>query len=94
MAGPSKGFVIIQSGQPYSVIDYSGAVGSIFYSIYDGITNPIVPLNTAIPGLHAAERSHGAKWCHSGFPALNPACFTVPAALSRRLNCGRQFPTG
>ena len=35
---------IIQSGQPYSVIDYSGAVGSIYYSTFDGITNPIVPL--------------------------------------------------
>ena len=39
-----QGVVIVQSGQPYSVIDYSGAVGSTFYSINDGITNPIVPL--------------------------------------------------
>ena len=35
---------VIQSGQPYSVVDYSGAVGSIFYGDNDGITNPIVPL--------------------------------------------------
>ena len=39
-----QGLVIVQSGQPYSVIDYSGAVGSIYYGIFDGITNPIDPL--------------------------------------------------
>ena len=42
-----QGVVIVQSGQPYSVIDYSGAVGSIYYGIFNGITNPIVPLNYA-----------------------------------------------
>ena len=41
------GIAVIQSGQPYSIIDYSGAVGSIFYSTFNGITNPIVPLNYA-----------------------------------------------
>ena len=35
---------VLQSGQPYSVIDFSGAIGSIYYSTSDGITNPIVPL--------------------------------------------------
>ncbi len=49
-----QGLVVIQSGQPYSVIDYSGAVGSIFYSINDGITNPIVPLVT-IPILQPGD---------------------------------------
>ena len=44
MAGHFEGLTILQSGQPYSVIDYSGAVGSIFYGTNDGITNPIVPL--------------------------------------------------
>ena len=39
-----SGLTVIQSGQPYSVVDYSGAVGSIFYGVNDGITNPIVPL--------------------------------------------------
>src|SRR5260370_36312423 len=35
------GLSIIQSGQPYSIVDYSGAVGSIFYVTSDGITNPV-----------------------------------------------------
>ena len=44
-----SGTTTIQSGQPYSVVDYSGAVGSIFYGVNDGITNPIVPLSVARP---------------------------------------------
>ena len=50
-----QGLIIIQSGQPYSVIDYSGAVGSIYYGIYDGITNPI---DRACLWLHRSERGH------------------------------------
>ena len=38
------GLTVLQSGQPYSVIDFTGAIGSIYYSTADGITNPIVPL--------------------------------------------------
>src|SRR5580704_10347105 len=34
-----QGITVIQSGQPYSIIDYTGAVGSIYFSVYDGITN-------------------------------------------------------
>ncbi len=69
-----EGVGIIQSGQPYSVIDYSGAVGSIFYGTSDGITNPIVPLGSCSPS--------GALTGHSGAtdgqPALNASCFTLP----------------
>ena len=35
-----QGIAVIESGQPYSVIDYTGAVGSIFYGVTDGIINP------------------------------------------------------
>ncbi len=38
------GLTVLQSGQPYSVIDFTGSVGSIYYSTNNGITNPIVPL--------------------------------------------------
>jgi hypothetical protein len=38
------GITVLQSGQPYSMIDFSGAVGGIYYSTSDGITNPILPL--------------------------------------------------
>lgn len=39
-----EGIVVFQSGQPYSVEDYTGTVANQYYSTNDGITNPIVPL--------------------------------------------------
>jgi Carboxypeptidase regulatory-like domain len=70
---------VLQSGQPYSVIDYTGAVGSIFYSVYDGITNPIVPL---APGCTAKSAVTGYSGANAYFnpnqTALNPSCFTLP----------------
>jgi hypothetical protein len=69
-----QGLTVIQSGQPYSVIDYSGAVGSIYYGTSDGVTNPIVPL---APGCtpHKAYSGHSGAF---GIPALNSSCFTLP----------------
>jgi hypothetical protein len=68
-----EGLTILQSGQPYSVIDYSGAVGSIFYGTSDGITNPIVPL---APGCTPKSAETGKSGVVN--PALNADCFTLP----------------
>ena len=73
---------MLQSGQPFSVIDFTGAVGSIFYSVSDGINNPIVPL---APGCTAKSATTG----HSGafgprMPRSRRECFTIPL-----LNPGR-----
>jgi hypothetical protein len=68
------GLTVLQSGQPYSIIDYSGAVGSIYYSTADGITNPIVPLANGCTAKSALTGHSGAF----GTSALNPACFTLP----------------
>jgi hypothetical protein len=78
-----SGLTVIQSGQPYSVVDYSGAVGSIFYGVNDGITNPIVPLSGCTPkqaltgssGAHANPsdpNSYALKASCFGLPLLNP----------------------
>jgi len=77
-----SGLTVIQSGQPYSIIDYSGAVGSIFYGTSDGITNPIVPL---APGCTAKSALTGASGAY-GTPALNAACFTLPLLAPGGLN--------
>jgi hypothetical protein len=72
------GLTVLQSGQPYSIIDFSGAVGSIFYSTADGITNPIVPL---APGCtpKKALTGHSGAWTPAGAPpALDASCFTLP----------------
>ncbi len=70
-----EGMGVFQSGQPFSVIDYSGAVGSAFYGVSDGITNPIVPL-TADCNPHTAITGHNGAT--PGLPALNASCFTIP----------------
>ena len=88
-----EGLAIIQSGQPYSVIDYSGAVGSIFFGTSDGITNPIVPLGSCSP----SQALTGASGATPGAPALNAACFTLPllspGALGGAIPAGDTYET-
>jgi len=83
-----QGITVLQSGQPYSIIDYTGAVGSIFYSVYDGITNPIVPL---APGCTAKNALTGASGAFST-PALKSSCFTLP--LLNPGDLGGAIPAG
>jgi hypothetical protein len=78
-----EGLAIYQSGQPFSVIDYSGAVGSVFYGVSDGITNPIVPLAANCTPHSAVTGDIGAT---PGLPALNPGCFTLPLLQPGALN--------
>jgi Carboxypeptidase regulatory-like domain/TonB dependent receptor len=76
------GLTILQSGQPYSVIDFSGAIGSIYYSTFNGITNPIVPLAAGCTAKSAVTKASGAF----DTPALNAACFTLPVLPAGGLN--------
>jgi hypothetical protein len=89
-----QGVIVLQSGQPYSVVDYSGAVGSLFYSIYDGVTNPVVPL---APGCTPKNALTGAVGEVPGLPALKASCFTVPllspGALNGAIPAGDIFET-
>jgi hypothetical protein len=64
---------VAQSGQPYSVYDYSGSAASLYYSSEDEITNPIVPL---APGVTAKQAQlQGTTGVNAGKPVLNPAAF-------------------
>jgi Carboxypeptidase regulatory-like domain len=83
-----QGITVIQSGQPYSIIDYTGAVGSIFYSVYDGITNPVVPLAPGCTPKNAVTGASGAF----GTPALKSSCFTLP--LLNPGDLGGAIPAG
>jgi hypothetical protein len=83
-----QGATVLQSGQPYSIIDYTGAVGSIFYSVYDGITNPIVPLAPGCTPKNALTGTSGAF----GTPALKSDCFTLP--LLNPGDLGGAIPAG
>ncbi len=68
-----SGQTVAQSGEPYSVYDYSGAVGSLYYGSDIYIANPIVPLN---PGVTAQQAQlQGTTGVNAGKPVLNVADF-------------------
>ena len=67
------GQTVAQSGQPYSVYDYSGSVGSLYYGTYDDIGNPIVPLTGAIKTKQAELQ--GTLGVNPATPVLNASDF-------------------
>ncbi len=80
------GQTVAQSGQPYSVYDYSGSVGSLYFGTDDEIGNPIVPLK---PGVSAKQAQlQGTTGINAAQPVLNandfapqfvaPGTFGVP----------------
>jgi hypothetical protein len=93
-----NGIAVIQSGQPYSIIDYSGAVGSLYYSTFDGITNPIVPLAAGCTAKTALTGDNGAFYNENTGTgaALKPSCFTIPLIPqgSQGVPNGDVFETG
>jgi hypothetical protein len=70
-----SGIATLESGQPYNVYDFSGTVGSLFFSSNDYLTNPVLPL---APGVKPRQALTG----HSGaFPpnaAFTPEAFAYP----------------
>lgn len=52
------GQTVAQSGQPFSVYDFSGSVASQYLGTSDYIGNPIVPL---VPGVTAKQATQGAN---------------------------------
>ncbi len=79
-----SGITSFESGQPYNVYDYSGTVGSLFFSSNDYLTNPVLPL---APGVSPKQALTG----HSGAfvnptsdnpnladAAFNPSAFIYP----------------
>ncbi|HEY6339709.1 MAG TPA: TonB-dependent receptor [Candidatus Sulfotelmatobacter sp.] len=68
-----QGVTIAQSGEPFSVIDFSGSAASIFFSADDFITNPILPL---APGISPKQATQGGT--DNGVPYINPNDFSIP----------------
>jgi hypothetical protein len=68
-----SGQTVAQSGQPYSVYDYSGSVGSLYFGTDDEIGNPIVPI---APGVSYKQAElQGTHGVNAGKPVLNPNDF-------------------
>jgi hypothetical protein len=67
------GQTVAESGQPYSVYDYTGSVASLFFGSYDEIGNPIVPLK---PGVTPSQaKLQGTLGVNAGTPVLNSTDF-------------------
>ncbi|HTG60517.1 MAG TPA: TonB-dependent receptor [Terriglobia bacterium] len=71
-----SGITTLESGQPYSVYDYSGAVASLYYSANDFITNPLVPLVSGQTSQSA--QLQGTTGVNAGKPVLNVNSFGIP----------------
>ncbi len=68
-----SGQTVAQSGQPYSVYDYSGSVGSLFFGTSNYIGNPLVPLR---PGVTPAQAQlQGTLGVNAGKPVLDANAF-------------------
>jgi hypothetical protein len=82
-----SGITTFQSGQPYNVFDFSGTVGSIFFSSNDFLTNPVLPLAPGVRPKQALTGRSGAfvnpnapngTSSNLGDIAFKPSAFTYP----------------
>jgi hypothetical protein len=73
-----SGLVIAQSGEPYSLYEFYGAVGSIFFGDYPTLMNPVLPIKngsnpkSALTGHSGAFRNTG-----SYIPAIDPSQIAI-----------------
>jgi Carboxypeptidase regulatory-like domain/TonB dependent receptor-like, beta-barrel len=67
------GQTVAESGQPYSVYDFSGSVGSLFFGTSNYIGNPIVPLKPGVTPKQAELQ--GTTGVNAGSPVLNALDF-------------------
>ena len=75
----TSGLVAAESGQPYSVIDFSGGVASIFFGGgNDFVTNPLVPIGGVGSTPGAKPVLQGTLGVDPSKPVLNPAAFGIP----------------
>jgi hypothetical protein len=63
------GQTVAQSGQPYSVYDFSGSVGSLYFGTSNYIGNPLVPLKAGVTPKQAELQ--GTTGVNAGSPVLN-----------------------
>jgi len=73
------GQTVAQSGQPYSIYDYSGSVASMYLGTSDYIGNPIVPLKSGVTASQA--QLQGTTGVNAGKPVLNVNSF-APSFLA------------
>lgn len=74
----TSGVISAESGQPYSVIDFSGGVASIFFGGgNDFVTNPLVPIG-GVGSTSTQAVLQGTLGVDPSKQVLNPAAFGIP----------------
>ncbi|HEX4001348.1 MAG TPA: TonB-dependent receptor [Candidatus Acidoferrales bacterium] len=73
------GVTTLESGEPFSIVDFSGIAGGIYYSADDYITNPLLPLAPGVTPQQAMSRAGGGGGLVNGQPYVNPNDFSVPS---------------
>jgi hypothetical protein len=75
-----NGVTVLQSGQPFSVIDYTGGAASLYWGGgQDAVTNPIVPVG----GVGATSNKPHVHKIINGVPyLLDPAAFGIPPPIA------------
>jgi hypothetical protein len=84
------GIATVQSGEPFSVIDFSGAAGSLYFSADDEVTNPILPLAAGITPQKATTGGTDQLATIPGsspvttyrVPYVNPDDFALPSVTT------------
>ena len=80
------GIAILQSGEPYSLYEFNGAVGSLYFGNYPNLANPVLPVKTPpIPGrLSPARRGASATQPGTTIPPSIPARLRSPTSRRAR----------
>ena len=67
------GIGVLQSGEPYSLYEFYGAVGSIYFGNYPTLMNPVLPIKDAKnPNLALTGNSGATRLGGNYVPALDP----------------------
>jgi hypothetical protein len=75
------GIAILQSGEPYSLYEFNGAVGSLFFGNYPNLPNPVLPIQnpgnpkSALTGQKGAQRDSSGNY----YPAIDPSQIAIPS---------------
>ncbi|HET9405769.1 MAG TPA: TonB-dependent receptor [Candidatus Sulfotelmatobacter sp.] len=80
-----SGITVLESGQPYSVNDFSGSIANIFYQAQDFVTNPLVPVG----GLGSTSTKavlQGTTGVNANKPVLNVNAFGPPQPFAPGTN--------
>ena len=88
------GIAILQNGEPYSLYEFYGAVGSVFFGDYPTLMNPVLPIKTpnnpklALTGNNGAKRGAGGNYIPSIDPTQIDIHYVAPGQMGVPVSTG------